>query len=451
MRKDGSRFWANVIITALHDESGKPRGFSKVTRDITERTNAEEKARRLLQEEAARRAAEEYTETIRLQGDQLRESDRRKTTFLAILSHELRNPLAPIRNALHLLQQAGDRPEIRAQALGLMDRQVRHMVRLVDDLLDISRISSDRLQLRKDRLDIAEAIDLAVETSSPVIETAGHRLTVTRADGPVWVDGDGARLAQVFSNLLNNAARYTPRGGSIRIGLERHDDAAVVTVSDNGLGIPPDMLGRVFDMFSNVSTALERTQGGLGIGLSLVRRLVEMHGGSVEARSAGLGRGAEFVVRLPVTPAPQARPGSPPAPLRQPPPAQPMGRRILVVDDNHDAAQTLALLLKSVGAEVRMAYDGMEALAAAAAFQPEVVLLDIGLPKLNGYEVARQLRAQPWAGDTVIIATTGWGQEDDRRKALEAGFDSHLVKPVNFKVIEEIVVDPRRVRPAVRA
>src|SRR5215210_4899182 len=319
----------------------------------------------------------------------LQESDRRKDEFLAILAHELRNPLAPLRNALQLMRLAGDDAQAVAQTRGMMERQVQQIVRLVDDLLDISRITQGKIELRKERVELAAVIRDAVETSRPFIETSGHELTVTYPPEPVFLHADPTRLEQVLANLLNNAAKYTPRGGQIRLAAERQGNDVLVKVRDSGIGIPADMLPRVFEMFMQVDRSLERTQGGLGIGLSLVRGLVELHGGSVEARSEGPGRGSEFLVHLSIHPparaAHAAQVGRQAAPLR---------RRILVVDDNRDGADSLALLLTLQGSEVRTAYDGLEAIEAAAAFQPDIVLSDIGMPRLNGYDAAQRIREQ---------------------------------------------------------
>ncbi|HWM92572.1 MAG TPA: ATP-binding protein [Thermoanaerobaculia bacterium] len=365
----------------------------------------------------------------------LQETDRRKDEFLAILAHELRNPLAPLRNALHLLRLAGNNGETLEQTRGMMERQVQQMVRLIDDLLDISRITRGKIELRRERVELAAVIQNAVETSRPLIEASGHELTVTFPPEPVSLDADPTRLAQVFANLLNNAAKYTPRGGHIRLTAERQGNDVVVKVRDTGIGIPAEMVPQVFEMFTQVDRSLERSQGGLGIGLSIVRGLVELHGGSVEARSDGPGRGSELSVRLSVHPSVQeaqaARVGAAQA--------IPPWRRILVVDDNKDSADSLALLLTLQGSEVRTAYDGLEAVEAAAAFKPDVILSDIGMPKLNGYEAAQRIREQSQGRRVVLVAMTGWGQEEDRRRSVEAGFDFHLVKPVDLTALEQLL------------
>jgi CheY-like chemotaxis protein len=313
-------------------------------------------------------------------------------------------------------------------ARDIIERQVRHLARLVDDLLDVSRITRGRITLQKERLALGVVLTNAVESSRPVIEAAGHHLTVELPPEPLHVEGDLTRLAQVFGNLLVNAAKYTDRGGRIWLTARREGSDVVVSVRDTGIGIPADHLPRLFEMFSQVAPALERSQGGLGIGLALVKGLVELHAGSVTARSDGPGHGSEFIVRLPMVIAPAAR-GPQPAAAAVDAPAG-SRRRILIVDDNVDAARSLGMMLSLQGNEVRLAHDGLEAVEAAAKFRPEVALLDIGMPRLNGYEAAQRIRAEPWGKDMVLVALTGWGQEDDRRRSREAGFDHHLVKPV---------------------
>ena len=358
----------------------------------------------------------------------LSEADRLKNEFLATLAHELRNPLAPIRNGLELVRLAEGGSKLGA-TLAMMERQLTQLVRLVDDLLDVSRITSGKLDLRPERVELRAVVAAAAEDARPLLEQAGHDLAVALPPGPVYLNGDATRLAQVVTNLLNNSAKYTPRGGHVRLALGLDGGAAVVTVSDDGVGIPAAMLGRVFDMFTQVDRALEKTTGGLGIGLSLVKGLVEMHGGAVEARSGGEGRGSEFVVRLPVAPAAVDPP--PPADGGAAGAVPAGGRRVLVVDDSEDAADSLGQLLELLGHEVRTAYDGEAGVEAARAFRPDVVLMDIGMPKLNGYEAARRIRGQAWGAGMVLVAQTGWGQDDDRRKTTAAGFDYHLVKPVD--------------------
>jgi len=367
---------------------------------------------------------------------QLKEADRRKDEFLATLAHELRNPLAPLLAGLEIIKLAGADGMVE-QARAVMERQLRLMVRLVDDLLDISRVTQGKMELRSDRLELRAVIDAALETSRPLIEQAGHDLVVTLPDEPVFVYGDATRLAQVVSNLLNNSAKYTRNGGHIRLTVQRDGEVVTVSVADDGIGIPPAMLGKVFEMFAQVDRQLEKSTGGLGIGLSLVKGLVDMHGGTVDAHSRGEGQGSEFVVTLPA-----AMPvvASPDAAGGQADEAVPSGRRrILVVDDNEDAADSLTQLLELLGNEVRTAYDGESGVAEAASFRPDLVLMDLGMPKMNGYEAARRIREQPWGRDVTLVAVSGWGQEDDRRKTAEAGFDHHFVKPLEYAALSSFL------------
>jgi PAS domain S-box-containing protein len=387
--------------------------------------------------------AVEDVSALRERADELAEAARRKDEFLATLAHELRNPLAPIRNAVQSLGMEGlAGPGVKV-ARDVIARQVAVMVRLVDDLLDVSRISRNTLDLRKQRVELTAVVDGAVEGSGPFLRQCGHELTVRLTPQPLHLDADPVRLAQVFSNLLNNAAKYTNRGGHIRLTAEREGSDAVVSVRDDGIGIPGDMLARVFDMFTQVDRTLERSQGGLGIGLTLVRRLVEMHDGSIEARSGGPGQGSEFVVRLPLIQPPHEGP-----PQGEGPRAKALsGCRVLVVDDNRDAADSMGMLLRLKGNDVRTAHDGLEGVELAGTFRPELVLLDIGLPKLNGYDVARQIRRQPGGAEVVLVALTGWGQDEDRRRSQEAGFDLHVVKPVDLMALEQLLAG----LPATRA
>ena len=370
--------------------------------------------------------------------EELREGDRRKDEFLATLAHELRNPLAPIRNSLQVMRLAGADRSAMDGSRAMIERQVQQMVRLVDDLLDISRISRGKMELRRERVELAAVIAGAVETSRPLIERLGHTLSVTLPARPVHLDADLTRLSQVFLNLLNNAAKYSEPGGRIALTAECEGDTVVVRVSDTGIGIPADMLPRIFEIFTQVDRSLERSQGGLGIGLTLVKRLTELHGGDIVARSDGPGRGSEFTVRLPVLPEAGAEPQ--PGPLAQKAPALP-ARRILVVDDNRDSADSLAMLLGILGNEVRTAYDGVEGVEAATAFRPDLAFLDIGLPRLNGYDAARRIRLLPGGAKMILVALTGWGQEDDRRRSREAGFDHHLVKPVAPEELERLLAE----------
>jgi signal transduction histidine kinase len=361
------------------------------------------------------------------------QADERKDRFLATLAHELRNPLAPIRNSMSLLRLAGGGENADA-IYGILERQIDHMVRLVDDLMEVSRITRGKIELRKAPVDLAESIAVAVETSRPLIDAAQHDLQVSLPDERMVLQADGMRLAQVFSNLLNNAAKYTDAGGRIAIAARREGHAAVVTVSDNGVGIPADALPRVFEMFAQVDAGDSRAQTGLGIGLTIVRSLVEMHGGSVVATSAGPGRGSEFVVRLPLADRPRERASS----GARTAPADRTLPRVLLVDDNHDAADTLGALLQMLGAEVQVVYDGPSALDAIAAFRPSVVVLDLGMPGMDGYEVARRVR-EHHPKLPVLIALTGWGQERDRQLTAAAGFEHHLVKPVGLDTLKTVL------------
>ena len=366
----------------------------------------------------------------------LKEADRRKDEFLATLAHELRNPLAPICNAVELLRRADSDAALMEKARSMMERQVGQMVRLVDDLLDISRITSGKLRLRTESVELAAIIRSAVEAARPLIETQGHELTITLPPEPVYLKADLIRLAQVFSNLLTNAVKYTEKGGHIWLSAVRQDGDVAVSVRDTGIGIAAEHLPRLFEMFSQVEPALERSQGGLGIGLALVRGLVELHGGRVEARSAGPGKGSEFIIHLRMLESPVLAPKEPVEgeKFRHGP-----THRILVVDDNRDAADSMAMMLRMMGHETNTAYDGLEAVQATAAFRPDVVLLDIGLPKMNGYEVARHIRKQRWGNSMALIALTGWGQEEDKRRALEAGCDHHLTKPVEAVTLAKLL------------
>jgi PAS domain S-box-containing protein len=376
---------------------------------------------------------------LQLAEESLKDADRRKDDFLATLAHELRNPLAPLRNGLQVMKLAAGNAGAVEQARSMMERQMAVMVRLIDDLLDVSRITRGKLELRKERVELASVVQSAVEGSRPLIEASGHRLTIALPE-PIPLDADPTRLAQVFSNLLTNAAKYTDRGGQITLTAKRDGGGVVVSVRDTGIGIAPEHLPRLFEMFSQVTTALERSQGGLGIGLSLVKGLVEMHGGTVEARSEGLGKGSEFIVQLPVAGG-RSAPESPQAGGGDRAKAR-GSRRILVADDNRDAAESLAMMLRLAGHEVHAAHDGRDAVEAAAWFRPDVALLDIGMPKLNGFEVARRVREQPWGRNVVLVAITGWGQEEDKRRATEAGFDCHLTKPVEPAALEKLLGTP---------
>jgi PAS domain S-box-containing protein len=410
--------WFDIYLTRVGGE-----GSSKVAalfRDITERRMAEEQLRRF--------AAD------------LEEADRRKTDFLATLAHELRNPLAPIRSGLGVMRLSRDATPTMARVREMMERQVGHMVHLIDDLLDVARISGGKLNLRKSPVALAGILGSAVETSLPLIEAARHELAIAMPDEALFVHADATRIAQVVANLLNNAAKYTPPGGRIALALRRDGDQALISVTDTGVGIPQHALQSVFDMFSQVGSESERSQGGLGIGLSLVRQLVQMHGGSVAAESAGAGAGSRFTVRLPLVAdtaatadadSPQdeaAREADPPA-----------GLRVLVVDDNVDAAVTLAMILEVEGNRTRVAHDGHEAVRLAAEFRPAVVFLDIGMPGMNGFETAQAIRGLPGIGQPCLVALTGWGAEHDRARSAAAGFDHHLTKPAELATVQALL------------
>jgi signal transduction histidine kinase len=365
----------------------------------------------------------------------LKDADRRKDEFLATLAHELRNPLAPLRNGLQLMHTASGDANLVDQARMMMDRQLTQLVRLVDDLMDVSRISRGKIELRREKIDLAAAVNSAIEASTPLIEDMAHTLTVTLPARPAVVDADLTRLAQVFLNLLNNAAKYTDRGGRISLTAERHGSDAVVSVRDTGIGIPAANLATLFEMFSQVESSLSRSQGGLGIGLCLVKSLVEMHGGRIEARSDGPGLGSEFVVRLPMV----VEAGQPDLSERNAGDVARSSLRILIVDDNRDGADSLSMMLKIMGNTTRTAYDGFAALAAAEEFRPDVILLDIGLPRLNGCETCRRIRQQPSGDSMIIIAQTGWGHDEDRQRTHDAGFDHHMVKPVDPQALMKLL------------
>lgn len=400
--------WMAYKVLTLTDADGRATGFATVSQDITERRRLADDLRKL--------AAD------------LSEADRRKDEFLATLSHEFRNLLAPMRNALQIVRLS-PQPDAWDEARGLMDRQLAQLVRLVDDLLDVSRISQGKLELRREHMQLATAIGTAAQTSRPLIDRLGHELVITLPERPVYVNADPTRLTQVLSNLLNNSAKYMDRGGRIELSAAQRGSDAVVSVRDTGIGIAPEQLAHIFHMYSQVDSSRDRAQGGLGIGLTLVKRLVEMHGGAIEATSDGPGKGSEFVVRLPAVDGAMVRTGS--ANERAKPEVPKLSLRILVVDDNRDSAYSLTKLLRLMGHETRTAYDGQEGIDAAEEFRPDVTLLDIGLPGLNGFEACRRIREQPWGKNVTLIAVTGWGQAEDRRSSREAGFDHHMTKPVD--------------------
>ncbi|HEY2740058.1 MAG TPA: ATP-binding protein, partial [Thermoanaerobaculia bacterium] len=390
-----------------------------------------------LHREVARRRRLERE--LQERAEQLAEADRRKDEFLAMLAHELRNPLAPIRNSLHLLGMPGAAPVQRVREM--MERQIEHMVRLVDDLLDVSRITRGKVQLRKEQVGLKDLTVRAAEASRPLIEAHGHSFSVSVPPEPVWVEADPVRLEQVAANLLNNAAKFTAPGGQIWLSLTTEEGEAVLCVRDTGAGIPPDLLSSIFEPFVQATRALDRSQGGLGIGLTLVRSLVEMHGGRVSAHSEGLGKGSGIVVRLPRLHAVSASS----VPEEEKESVQPQGtapavsRRVLVVDDNRDSAESIAMLAEIWGHQARIVHDGPAALTEALAWRPDVVLLDIGLPGIDGYEVARQMRQEPLLKSVLLAAMTGYGQEQDRQLSREAGFEHHLVKPVDLDVLRRLL------------
>jgi PAS domain S-box-containing protein len=424
-------------ISAARWKDGSRTLVTAILRDVNDRRDAEIALRESESRSRANaKALEELNEVLREKSKALSEMDRRKDEFLATLAHELRNPLAPLRNGLQLLKLAKDDVGLVERTRHMMDLQLAQMVRLIDDLLDVGRITNDRIGLNKERTSLDKVIRQAIETSAPLILAQQHELSIELPSREIGLDADVVRLTQVFANLLNNAAKYTPRNGKITIAAEEDGDTVTVRVSDNGIGIPPELLPKVFDIFMQVDKSLERAQGGLGIGLSLVKRLVEMHGGTVEAQSKGLGQGSVFVVRLPT--AQVAAYSELPVPTEVHA-APPTGHRILVVDDNEDAAASLALLLGLMGHETRTANNGLEAIEVADQFQPDVALLDIGMPKLNGYETARRMRQRTWGREMLLVAVTGWGQDADRRRSDDAGFNSHLVKPVNVDEIERLL------------
>ena len=376
----------------------------------------------------------------------LRDADRRKDEFLATLAHELRNPLAPVRNALQILKM----PRVDAQTIErsreMMERQVQHLVRLVDDLMDVSRVMRGKIELRKEQIELAAVVARAVETVQPLVDAQGHELSVRISSESLLLDADPVRLAQVVGNLLTNAAKYTEPNGRIWLTAERDGEMAVLRVRDNGIGIATQMLPRIFELFVQVDHASTKAQGGLGIGLTLVKNLVEMHNGTVEARSEGLGKGSEFAVRLPVLPNEHDKDHGSQDVRQADRVPSPSGHRLLVVDDNQDAANSLAMLLKLQGHEVRVAFSGMGAVEMTKTYTPDVIFMDIGMPGMDGYEAARRIREQPGMGKVVMAALTGWGQQEDRRRTAEAGFNHHLVKPPEPAAVK-LVLDAVAFRP----
>ena len=405
--KDGIEHHIDDSAAPIRDDRNEIQGTVLVFRDISDRRKAEEV---------------------------MREADTRKDEFMAMLAHELRNPLAPISNSLNAMNQPGHTDQSRAKLHGIMTRQLQQMVRLVDDLLDISRIHRNKLDLRREITPVNSIVFSAVETCEPVLKASNHKLQVSLPPTPIYVDVDKVRLSQALGNLLNNAAKYTAPGGEIFLQAKVENGEVVLSVRDTGMGIPPEMLSKIFEMFVQVDRSLHRSQGGLGIGLTLVKRIIDMHGGKIEAQSKGLGQGSEFIIHLP-----QA---SPPTPLPGPAiPAAPVASkmRILVADDNQDSAETMSMLFGLDGNEVVTASNGLEALTKAESFQPEIVLLDIGMPEMDGYEAARRIRATAWGQKMFLIALTGWGKDEDKEKAKAAGFDIHMVKPVDYDKLKEVL------------
>ncbi|MFM0309463.1 PAS domain S-box protein [Paraburkholderia sp. RL17-383-BIF-A] len=414
VRRDGSRGVCETVVKPLANARGDIYGAVSINRDITERRRAEHQLTRLNLE--------------------LSKADRRKDEFLATLAHELRNPLAPMRNVLEILRLKEFADPQLNWSRDVFDRQLQHMTHLVDDLLEVSRITQGKLELRKQRLELARAMQSAMEAARPTVQASSHHLSVTLPREPLYLIADPTRLSQMILNLLNNAAKYTPPGGSISLAAEREGDEAVIVVRDSGIGIPREHLDSVFEMFSQLAPALDRSQGGLGIGLALVRGLAELHGGTVAAFSDGPGTGSEFVIRLPLTKA-----ASLPADSAPPEAPHTAGLRVLVVDDNADAAESLAMVLELEGHEVRTAGDGIAGLELIDAFAPQAVILDIGLPRLNGYEVARRIRRDHEDAGILLIAVTGWGQQQDKQTAVEAGFDHHFTKPVDPRELQRVL------------
>lgn len=434
LRSDKQRhaLLARAYEEAVEVEEQLRRNNAELAAHLSEAERARSSALRNMKE------AIEARQALWMSQQELREADRRKDEFLATLAHELRNPLAPITSSVQIMRLPGVDAEVLEQARRTIERQVRHLARLVDDLMDIARISRDRLELRKEQVALSVVLQTSVETCMPVLEASHQRLSLALPQETVWVHADLTRLSQAVSNLLNNASKYSPDDTEIELTGEVVEGEAVIRVRDNGIGIASELLPHIFDVFRQGEPADTRPRSGLGLGLTLVKRLVEMHDGSVEARSAGIGLGSEFVLRLPIR---DGQPEQPAATVNQ---AQTTpARRVLVVDDNRDAAASLAMLLSHSGHHTRIAHDGLEALEAAENFRPEAIMLDIGLPKLDGFEVARRIRETDWGKDILLVALTGWGQEKDRHRSREAGFTRHLVKPVEYATIVELLGEGR--------
>jgi PAS domain S-box-containing protein len=428
LHADGSEF--PIELSIVPHRSGTPTLFTAYLRDITDRKQAEEDLRTAMRREQER-------------AEQLREADRRKDEFLAMLAHELRNPLAAVANSLQISRTPGIEGEALRWSQDVMERQVSQLTRLIDDLLDVSRITRGKITLRKEIVSLDELVGRAADAARPQFDAKRQSLRLEFSEGRErWIDADPARIEQILGNLLTNAARYTPDGGKITVTVSEHGEQAVVRVADNGIGISAEMMPHLFDPFAQSDSSLDRLQGGLGIGLTLVRSLADMHGGSAEAASPGIGHGSEFTVRLPRVE--RAMPDEDdPARTRND-----VSRKILVVDDNQDAASTLALVLSFYQHVTSVANTGSEALTAAEQFEPDIVLLDIGLPEMDGYEVARRVRQSSYGEDALLVAITGYGQPDDRLRSHEAGFDHHLVKPVDIPFLLQLCSECRRPAPA---
>jgi two-component system CheB/CheR fusion protein len=408
VRADGSVLYVQNDVEPLYDTQGHVYGCLSVCVDLTDRKLAE---------------------------IALRDADRRKDEFLATLSHELRNPLAPIRTAVEIMRLAPADPALVEKARATIERQLLHLVRITDDLLDVARITQNRVDLRRERLDLRAVVEGAIEACRPMVDAQGLTLTLDIPPQPLWIVADFTRMAQAFSNLLNNAAKYTEPGGQIRVSMEATGSNASVTVADTGLGIPPDLLPRIFDMFTQLPAHRDRAQGGLGIGLTLARRLVELHGGTIEASSDGVGKGSRFIVRL--STAPEA--GHEPADAEAPRDAEATSAcRVLIAEDNRDAAEMMRLMLTFKGHDVRVAADGIEAIALAERFVPHIAFVDIGMPRMDGYGAARGIRER-LGSNVVLVAVTGWGQDEDKRLSREAGFDHHVTKPPEPDVLERLI------------
>jgi signal transduction histidine kinase/ActR/RegA family two-component response regulator len=445
-----------VILDFLEETLDRPLGYREVlaiglaldeaiAASVVTFVKERDEYLRGLEEERAEEARR-VQQRLREQANALREADHRKNEFLAILAHELRNPLSPIRNAVQILEHCGRTQSELQWVREVIDRQVHQMSRMVDDLLDVSRITRGKVKLNKEHVDVSRVVDRAVEMVRPFVDARKHELAVALPAGPIWLEADQTRLTQILVNLLNNAAKYMDEGGKIGVIVDRQGDDVVVRVRDTGIGIPADLLPHVFDPFVQEDRSADRAHGGLGIGLTLVRSLVELHGGRVQAESAGRGHGSEFVLRLPIL-------QDPPSPVAQERPhvnrANGGGRRILVVDDNVDGANSLSLLLRVLGHQVDTAYDGATALEVARGCAPDVVLLDIGLPRMDGLEVARRLRDELGLARTLLIAMTGYGHDEDRRRSQEAGFNAHLVKPVDLDELRALLARPELALPLV--